>query len=110
MQFSCMVWKKNLGASAISVHGISEPLVLEALSLCSDLNCSKFIVGSDCKGVVEDINQRSGGICATVIKEIGLALREFTSCSFIHEGIRTNTEAHGLAKHTLGLPKCIIFG
>jgi hypothetical protein len=49
------------------------------------------------------VKRKQGRVCAIVIKETGIAAREFTSCSFIHEGRRTNHEAHDLAKYTLGL-------
>jgi hypothetical protein len=52
---------------------------------------------------VDYINQGVGGVCATVIKEIGLSDTDFTSCSIIHEGRSSNSEAHGLTKHALGL-------
>jgi hypothetical protein len=64
---------------------------------------------STCSGtwqnLVDYINQGVGGVCATVIKEIGLCDRDFTSCSIIHEGRSSNSEAHGLTKHALGLCK-----
>jgi hypothetical protein len=48
-----------------------------------------------CKEVVDDVNSGLGGTNAA-IKEIELSARELLSCSFIHEGIESNNEAHSL--------------
>ena len=77
----------------------------EALASVTYLSCASanVIIYSDCKGIVEDIQNKRGGRYGTIIREIDAMAMEFTSCSFIHEGRSTNKEAHCLAKHALGL-------
>jgi hypothetical protein len=60
-------------------------------------------MASDSKGVIEDINNRKGGSYATVVKEINISARDFTTCSFTYEGSESNLEARCLAKQALGL-------
>ena len=98
-----------LGASAIKIHGITEPATLEALAcrealaLASDLALTDFIVASDCQGVVNDIKHGTGGSYASTVKEIVDTSRDFHQCTFIFEGRTTNIEAHSLTKHAFGL-------
>jgi hypothetical protein len=86
------------------VPGITDLAVLEALAcreaftLSADLVCSRVAIASDCNYVGDDINSNSGGLCATITKEIELSASDIMSCSFIHEGRHSNC----LAKHALG--------
>ena len=98
-----------LGASAILCRGITGPATVEALAcreampLPADLGCNRLVIASDCKGVVDDITNRTGGKYITLIKEILAMKQEFVACTFIHENRRTNRDAHSLSKHALGL-------
>jgi hypothetical protein len=53
------------------------------------------------KQVIKDITDRNGGCYAPVVKEINLHLSMFEAASFVHEGRRSNAEAHNLARHAL---------
>ncbi|XP_020195716.1 uncharacterized protein [Aegilops tauschii subsp. strangulata] len=56
-----------LGSSAAVYRGITDPTTLEtfacreALALAEDLQVTNMMVASDCKGVVLDINEETGG-------------------------------------------------
>uniref|UniRef100_A0A8R7Q9B0 RNase H type-1 domain-containing protein n=1 Tax=Triticum urartu TaxID=4572 RepID=A0A8R7Q9B0_TRIUA len=51
-----------LGSSALSIHGLHDPATLEviacreALTLASDLNVHQFVISSDSKQAIDDIN------------------------------------------------------
>ena len=89
--------------------GIVDPPTLEALAcrealdLADDLGLRRILISSDCKQVVQDITDGSGGRYATVIKEIQMHSREFAHAKFIHEGRSLNVEAHNLARYALSL-------
>ena len=65
-----------LGSSAVAYHGIIDPVILEtyacreALSLAGDLVIQKFVVASDCLGVVKDISSGTGGPHGAIVHEI----------------------------------------
>jgi hypothetical protein len=62
----------------------------EAFTLSTDLLCSRVVIASDCNNVVDDINSNSGGVYATITKEIELSASDIMSCPFIHEGRHSN--------------------
>ena len=98
-----------LGALAITFKHIHNPTILEvlavreALAVAEDLYVQKIQVASDCKIVVDDINQKSGASYGAIIHEIIEYSSSFTSCTFVHEFRSSNVEAHNLAKHALKL-------
>jgi ribonuclease HI len=98
-----------LGSSAIIFQGVTDPPSLEALacrealSLATDLSTQRVCVASDCKQVVNDIAVDSGDFYAPSIKEILVDRLEFEKSTFIHEGRKSNSEAHSLAQHALSL-------
>jgi hypothetical protein len=53
--------------------------------------------------VVDDIAQDSGGRYASIIKEIKVYRSEFEKVTVVHEGRKSNTEAHNLARFALSL-------
>ena len=74
----------------------------EALSLAEDLQVNQFLVASDSKQVIQDINQ--GTMCSyaaitSVIKARALSF----SCKFTFEGRANNYEAHKLTIFSLNL-------
>lgn len=97
-----------LGASCIKYRGVSDPATLEALAcretlaLATDLHLARVVIASDCQGVVRDIQNRTGGMYAPIVKEINERTTNFQQCSFIFEGQETNVEAHSLGKHAFG--------
>ena len=98
-----------LGASAIVFNSISDPATLEALAvreamaLAEDLQLQTIHIASDCKGVVDDIKQKSSPNYGAIISEIVEYFRSFQLCNFVHEFRSSNVEAHNLAKHVLKL-------
>lgn len=91
------------------VDGVTDPTTLEALAcrealaLATDLLLSHVEVASDCKGVVSDIQNYTGGLHGNIIREIKDTMSEFESCTFIFEGRMSSIEAHSLAIHSLSL-------
>ncbi|XBI77972.1 hypothetical protein VPH35_087747 [Triticum aestivum] len=106
-----------LGSSTMVFH-ITGPVVLEAyacresMTLSEDLDIQSLLVSSDCQGIVNDINQGTGGPHAAIIHEIIARRSSFQSCSFIHERRNFNFEAHNLAKIccNLGLGRHVWLG
>jgi hypothetical protein len=89
--------------------GVSDPPSLEALachealSLASDLNLGRLAVVSDCKRVITDIREGTGGQYASIIREIILHKSMLEDATFSFEGRKSNNEAHLLARHALAL-------
>ncbi|KAI5009183.1 hypothetical protein ZWY2020_010231 [Hordeum vulgare] len=98
-----------LGASAIKIHGVSDPTTQEALAcrealaLAADLDLHRILIASDYQRVVNDINNVTGGVYASISREIKDTSDSFDSCTFIFEGRTTNIESHSLAKHAFDL-------
>ena len=98
-----------LGSSAIRCRGISDPAILEALAcreglaLANDLGVTHVVIASDCKGVIQDIANNTGGVYGPVVREVRETSTMFQLCTFKFEGRETNIEAHRLARHALGL-------
>jgi hypothetical protein len=93
-----------LGATTLTVDGISDPTIMEALAcrealaLAADLNLQKFVVATDCLSVVNNMEQPFRGAYSMIIDEIKLTARSFTHATFKHENRRSNTEAHLMAR------------
>jgi hypothetical protein len=64
----------------------------EALSLETDLGCTDVILASDCKGVLQDIQNCSGGANLNMIQQIKDMSTELASFSVIHEGGERNRD------------------
>ena len=77
-----------LGSSALVVEGVDDPASLEALAcreamcLAEDLLINNYIVASDCKQVVSDINSGSRGQYRAILSEINLRATLF-QCIFL---------------------------
>ena len=93
-----------LGASAVSITGSSEPTILEALAsrealaMAADLQLEQFRVASDCLEVIKSIDGEYLGRFSSVLHEIKVRRRDFTSVEFKHEQRESNKEAHSLAR------------
>ena len=59
-----------LGASAISITGISEPGILEALSLAADMQLEHACIVSDCLEVINGLEEVNLGRFGSVLAEI----------------------------------------
>lgn len=96
---------KNLGASAVIIHGITDPATLEgyacreALSLAEDLMLQKVKVASDCLRVIHDLcSPTQLGDNCMIIKEINARRSSFLACEFGHERCFCIEEAHRVAR------------
>jgi ribonuclease HI len=93
-----------LGASSLTVQGVTDPSTLEAmecreiLALAQDLQLRKITVASDCEAVVNDMSRPCAGIYSTVLEELKATLNLFEVVSFRYENRASNTEAHRLAR------------
>jgi ribonuclease HI len=91
------------GASSLTINGISDPAILEALAcreaiaLAHDMQLQKITVASDCASVVSDMTKPYAGRYSTVIREIKEAAKSFAEATFRHENRASNSEAHRLA-------------
>ena len=73
------------------------------MAIAEDLYVQKIQVASDCKNVVDDINQGSSADHAAIIHEIIERSIVFHACNFIHNFRSLNFEAHNLTRHALSL-------
>jgi ribonuclease HI len=93
-----------LGASSLTIKGISDPTVLEALAcreamaLAADLNLQRVTVATDCLAVVNNIKQDYAGSYSMIIEEVKADARGLQRASFRHENRASNSEAHCLAR------------
>lgn len=97
-----------MGSSALVLHGVTDVASLEAiscregLSLAQDLSLQNFIIASDSKHVINDINRASHGGSGAIISEIKQRVL-FVNCKFSFEGRATNGDADRLAKFSHSL-------
>jgi ribonuclease HI len=93
-----------LGASCLTVHGISDPSVLEAmacreaLALAQDLQLRRIVVATDCLSVVNHISTAYAGKYSRVLDEIKVVSSLFDRVLIKHERRESNYEAHRLAR------------
>ena len=93
-----------LGASTLTIDGISDPTVLEAmacreaLALAQDLHLQRITVASDCISVINAMSQPFAGNYSMILEEIRATGRSFTEATFRHENRASNSEAHRLAR------------
>jgi hypothetical protein len=99
-----------LGASALVIEVISDPVMLEVmacregLTLASDLGLQRFILASDCINVVRSIQGGSLGSYGKVIKEIRDTMKLFGQVEVVHEGRTAIGDADILAKSSIYSP------
>ena len=90
------------------VAGLDDPSVLETfacregLALAEDLNLHNFVIASDSKQTIADINQGTRGGNGSIVHEISLRASLF-HCNFTFERRAINVDAHRLAKYSLTL-------
>ena len=86
------------------MEGSLEPETVEAISckeglaLASDLLLQDFRVACDNAGVVASIREGSMGSYGHIVQEIRARSNDFRIVEFIHEGRRSNVDAHNLAR------------
>ncbi|XP_071685478.1 uncharacterized protein [Lolium perenne] len=96
-----------LGASALIYPGVTEAETLEALAcreacdLARDIYASRVRVASDCKMVVQNLEQGTRGVYSHIITEIIEARQSFAFLEFKFESRKSNNEAHKLARSAL---------
>jgi ribonuclease HI len=96
-----------LGASSLTISGISDPTVLEAmacreaLALASDLQVQKATIATDCLAVVNNMNQAYAGSYSMILAEIKEAADRMQEATYVHENRLSNMEAHRLARFSV---------
>jgi hypothetical protein len=74
----------------------------EALALATDLSIQKMVVASDCKQVVSDTADGTGGQYVAIVQEIKRTINSRKSSSYL-KARKSNMEAHNLAHYALSL-------
>jgi hypothetical protein len=98
-----------LGSSALVVEGHTDPEVMEAvacregLALASDLGLQSFRIASDCANVVRSLLGEGFGRYGPIVQEINVRKRSFMRAEFVHEGRKSNVDAHLLARSSVNL-------
>jgi ribonuclease HI len=93
-----------MGASSLTVDGLSDPAVLEAmacreaLALVQDMQLQKITVASDCLSVINNLSTTFCGSYSMVLEEIKETASQFAVASLRHENRVSNSEAHRLAR------------
>jgi hypothetical protein len=101
-----------LGASSLTVEGITNPSVLEAmacretLALAQDLNLRRITVASECLAVVQDLPRPFAGIYSALLHERKETSTLFERVSFRHENRASNSKAHRLARSCTASNRC----
>jgi hypothetical protein len=96
-----------LGASALIYTGVTEAETLEPLAcreacdLARDIYASRVRVASDCKMVVQNLEQGTRGVYSHIITEIIEARQFFDFLEFKFVSRKSNNEAHKLARSAL---------
>jgi len=96
-----------LGASSVTVSGLSDPETLEVLAcreglaLASDLLLQKVRLTSDCANAVRSIKGEAFGPYGHIVREITTTVVNFHKVEFVHERREANREAHMLARSAL---------
>jgi hypothetical protein len=75
----------------------------EALALAEDHRIDQVYMASDCKTMVNDIKNGSGGRYGAIIEEIKSRAASLRECSYVFESQAVNFEAHNLARFTTTL-------
>lgn len=98
-----------LGASAVSIRGISDPEIAEAiactegLALASDLMLQNFRLASDCENVIRSLKGVGMRVYGHVVQEIKARAGSFGRVEFVHECRGPNVDAHCLARDAVRL-------
>ena len=96
-----------LGASSVTVSGLSDPetpevlACREGLALASDLLLQKVRLASDCANAVRSIKGEAFGPYGHIVREITTSVVNFHKVEFVHERREANQEAHMLARSAL---------
>ena len=70
----------------------------EGLALATDLGLQKFRMATDCANVVKNIKGDGMGSYGQIIREINARTETFNSVDIVHEGRRSNIDAHMVAR------------
>jgi ribonuclease HI len=93
-----------MGASTLTVDGITSPIVLEALAcrealaLALDINASRLTIVTDFLAIVNDLSRQFAGSYNMVLEEIKETSNFFELVKFRHENRASNDKAHRLAR------------
>ena len=92
-----------LGASSLTIDGIADPAIMEALAcrealaLAQDLMVDKVTVASDCLSVVNALKNKYAGNYSMIIDEVKATASSMLVVLFRHENRASNSDAHRLA-------------
>jgi ribonuclease HI len=93
-----------LGASTLTIPGIIDPAVMEALAcrealaLAQDLHLQRVTIATDCLAVLNDMQRPFAGRYSMILEEIKANSGPFGEAVFRHENRASNQEAHRLAR------------
>ena len=93
-----------LGASTLTVEGITDPAVLEAiacweaLALAQDLQIQRITAASDWLSVINAMSTLYSGSFSVVLDEVKADASRLAEVSFRHKNRASNSEAHRLAR------------
>jgi ribonuclease HI len=97
-----------LGASVMVRYGITDPETMEimacneGLALTADLLLSKIRLACDNISAIRNIYDGGLNPYGQIVREIKARASSFVSCDFVHENRASNTDAHNLARSTVG--------
>jgi ribonuclease HI len=98
-----------LGASSVVIIGVTDPEMLEAMAcregmaLATDISLQRFILASDCSNAISSIRGEGMGSYGHIVQEIKARVMEFQTVQFVHEGRKSNVDAHVLARSSIYL-------
>jgi ribonuclease HI len=96
-----------LGASSLTIQGISDHAVIEALAcrealaLAQDLQLQQITVASDCLSVINALEQPYASSFSMILEEVKADASMMSKASFSHENRASNSEARRLARFSV---------
>jgi ribonuclease HI len=96
-----------MGASALTMPGISDPFVMEALAcreamaLAHDLNLQNITVETDCLSLITALEHPYAASFSKVLEEVKEDARLFSRASFRHENWASKSDAHRFARFSI---------
>jgi hypothetical protein len=70
----------------------------EGLDLANDLNLQSVRAASDCANAIKAIRGDVMGVHGSIVQELKMRTSSFIRLEFVHEGRRSNVDAHRLAR------------
>jgi ribonuclease HI len=105
--FCRSVMGEFMGTSALTILGISDSAVMEALAcreamaLAQDLNLQNITVETDCLSLITALEQPYAASFSKVLEEVKEDARLFSRASFRHENRASDSDAHRFARFSI---------